>query len=99
MGFLLLKGYNALMRKHWDGIVARFLEAVGFYSVWVVFLHGFEKVIIPWYRLGYFLPERPVLCAVLCLILRSCVIYVMMRVIMCIRRKLKKKPARPVITS
>lgn len=91
VGFLLLRGYYALMRKNLQGWLVRFLEAVGFYSLWVVFLHGYEKVIFPWYQLKYLFPENLALCTILCMALRSCTIYGMMRLVMWVRRKLRKK--------
>lgn len=90
-GFLLLRGYSALMRKNWQGWPVRFLEAVGLYSLWIVFLHGYEKVIFPWYRLGHLFPENLVLCTILCLVLRGCVIYALMQLVMWLRRKLRRK--------
>lgn len=97
VGFLLLRGYYAVMERNWKGKVIGFLESVGMYSIWIVFLHGYEKVIFPWYRLGYLFPDYPVLCTVLCLLLRSAVIYLLMRLVMWLRRKLARKRRKPVI--
>ena len=97
VGFLLLRGYCALMEREWKGRLISFLESVGLYSVWIVFLHGYEKVIFPWYRLRNFLPEYPLLCTGLCLLLRCGVIYFMMRLIMWLRRSRKRKHSKTVI--
>lgn len=91
VGFLLLRGYCWLMDKIRMVGPVRILESVGFHSLWVVFLHGYEKVIFPWYRLGNLLPESPVLCVLLCLALRSVVIFVLMRLVLWGRRNLRKK--------
>ena len=98
VGFLLLRGYRWLMEQNWRGVPAKFLESIGLNSLWIVFLHGFEKVIFPWYRLGSLLPQSPVLCVVLCLVLRSILIFVLLRLIMWVRRKLQKKRGKPGIT-
>lgn len=96
VGFLLLRGYHVLMQNNLHGWPVRFLEAVGFYSLWIVFLHGYEKVIFPWYQLKSLFPENLVLCTIVCLVLRSCIIYGMMRLVMWIRRILRKKRAGSV---
>lgn len=94
VGFLLLRGYRWLMERKWQFAP---LEAVGLNSLWIVCLHGYEKMIFPWYRLGYLLPEHPVLCAIFCLALRSIVIFVLMRLVLWMRRKLQKKRVKPGI--
>ena len=95
VGFLLLRGYRWLMERKWKFAA---LETVGLNSLWIVCLHGYEKMIFPWYRLGYLLPEHPGVCAVLCLALRSVVIFVLLRLVLWVRRKLQKKRVKPGIT-
>lgn len=80
-GFLLLRLYARWMELEHSGKLFSMVESVGFYSLWVVCLHGYEKIIVPWYRLGAVFPGHPLLCALLCLVSRSVVLYMMYRII------------------
>ena len=81
-----------------QGPVIRLLEAIGFHSVWVVFLHGYEKVIIPWYRLGALFPNAPALAAAICFFARWAVIYGMFRFISRLPHLRRRKRTRtPII--
>ena len=91
VGFLLLRSYCWLMTWNWQCKPVQILETAGFYSLWIVFLHGYEKMIVPWYRLGNLLPGQPVLCTALCFILRCGLIFILMRLLQRIRHKLQKK--------
>ena len=95
VGFLLLRGYHWLMKWNWQCKPVHLLESVGLNSLWIVFLHGYEKMIFPWYRLGDLLPGQPVLCTVLCFALRCGVICVLLRLMQWVRRKMQKKRVRP----
>lgn len=85
VGFLLLRLYRWWMDRAPGGAVIRALEAVGFHSVWVVFLHGYEKMIFPWHRLGQWLPG-PV-CVAVCFVARCLLICLMLRLLEAFRRK------------
>ena len=98
MGFLLLRLYHFWMQKNFRGKLLECLENVGLHSLWIVFLHGYEKVIFPWYRLGELLPGNPALCTVLCFALRCAVIYALLRLLQWVRRKLQKKRVKPAMT-
>ena len=98
VAFLLIRVYHAFMQRDLRGPLIRMLEEIGFHSVWIVFLHGYEKVIFPWYRLGELLPGNPVLCTVLCFALRCAVIYALLRLLQWVRRKLQKKRVKPAMT-
>ena len=91
MGFLLLRLYHYFMQKKPRGKLVGFLETVGLNSLGIVFLHGYEKVIFPWYRLRELLPGHPVICTVLCFALRCAVIYGLLRLVQWLRRKLRKR--------
>lgn len=98
VGFLLMKAYHVFMKLGVQGPVIRLLEAIGFHSVWVVFLHGYEKVIIPWYRLGTLLPNAPALAAAICFFARWAVIYGMFRFISRLPHLRRRKRTRtPII--
>lgn len=98
MGFLLLRLYHYFMQKKPRGKLVGFLETVGLNSLWIVFLHGYEKVIFPWYRLRELLPGHPVICTVLCFVLRCAVIYGLLRLVQWLRRKLRKRRVKPAMT-
>ena len=98
VGFLLMKAYHAFMRQGLQSPLTRLLEAVGLHSVWIVFLHGYEKVIIPWYRLRALFPSVPALSAATCFLGRCAVIYVMFRLLSRINRLGRRKKTRsPII--
>lgn len=80
-GFLLLKIYGCVMRHMPKGIFVSLLESAGFYSMWIICLHCYEKVIVPWYRLKWVFPENPLVGTVVCMILRLLLIYVMYRAV------------------
>ena len=92
VGYLLMRLYcrvhSALRRG------SALLETIGFYSIWIVFLHGYEKVIFPWHRLGMLFPDNPALCVCLCFILRCLVIFGLYRLISAVKRKLHRKRRR-----
>lgn len=90
-GFVLLRIYTRIMSRNLHSLPVLGLEAAGFYSMWIVCLHAYEKVIFPWYRLGELFPDAPALCTVLCLLLRSLLIYLMYRVLSCIHGRWKSR--------
>ncbi len=77
LGFLLMRLYTRFNRKERRGRLVGLLEAGGFRSMWVLCIHGYEKVIFPWYRLAQWLPDRPLLGSCLCLVARCLVIFVL----------------------
>lgn len=89
VGFVLLRLYRCWMDRNPGGPVIWALETVGFYSVWVVFLHGYEKLIFPWHRLGGVLP-KPV-CVLVCMVARCVVIALLLLALEALRRMGKKK--------
>lgn len=98
VGFLLMKAYHIFMKIGVQGAVIHLLEAIGFHSVWIVFLHGYEKVIIPWYRLGALFPNAPVLSIAICFFARWAVIYGMFRLLSQLTHLRRKKRTRtPII--
>lgn len=94
-GFLLMRLYCRFMALSLHGPVIRLLEAVGFHSIWVVFLHGYEKVIFPWYRLGEVLPGPLAVAA--CLAARCAVMYALFQLLSLAGRRRRRK-RRPAIT-
>ena len=83
--FLLLRLYHRVINQSRGGPFPRLLEGIGFHSIWIVFLHGYEKVIFPWHKLALLLPNRPVLSVCLCFLLRSLLIYGLYRLIEAVR--------------
>ena len=102
IGFFLLKAYVWLMG--FDGFknnrLSAFLTDFGFYSMWVVCIHAYEKVVIPWHWLKFFLADYPALCAILVLILRTIFIVISYKFIIRFekRRRKRKKGKRRKIT-
>lgn len=94
-GFLLMRLYCRFLALGLHGPVIRTLEAIGFHSIWVVFLHGYEKVIFPWYRLGDLLPGP--LAVAVCLAARCAVMYVLFQMLSLTGRRRRRK-RRPAIT-
>lgn len=88
-GFLLMRLYCRFMKLGLQGPVIRTLEAVGFHSIWIVFLHGYEKVIFPWYRLGELLPGH--LAVAVCFAARCAVMYILFRCLHLAGRKRRRK--------
>lgn len=99
VGFLLMRLYHWFMSANRRGALLRLLEGVGLHSIWIVFLHGYEKVIFPWHKLLLLFPDRPVLCVCLCFLLRSAVIYGLYRLISALLRRLrgKRRPGKITI--
>ncbi|MDO5411292.1 MAG: acyltransferase family protein [Lachnospiraceae bacterium] len=98
-GFVLLKLYRCLMRHMPQGRVVSWFESAGLYSMWVICLHCYEKVIFPWYRLPGVFPDSPVLGTMVCVALRIVLMYGMYRLLslLIIRIKKKKKVKRKII--
>ena len=90
-GFLLLRFYARVMQHDWNGKIVRLLEEAGFYSIWIVCLHAYEKIIFPWYRLNRMFPEKPWLAVTLCFFGRCAVMYVLYLIVSGIYRKWKRK--------
>ena len=89
-GFLLLRMYARVMERNLHGMLVKFLEEIGFRSIWIVCLHAYEKIIFPWYRIYEIFPEQPLLAVFICFLGRCGVMYVLYRLILLISRKWKK---------
>lgn len=94
VGFLLLRLYHRFMTREHHSTMIHLLETVGFHSLWIVFLHGYEKVIFPWYRLGAWMPDG--VSAVVCLLGRGAVMYLLFRLLHTINRKHRRKRRRTI---
>ena len=94
--FLLLRLYHRLMADRQSGPLLGLLEGIGFHSIWIVFLHGYEKVIFPWHWLGQLFPQQPVLCICLCFLLRSLLIFCLYCLIGAVRRCVRGKGRRKI---
>ena len=94
VGFLLLRLYNRVMEKSPQGPLTRMAETVGFYSLWILFLHGYEKVIFPWYRLGAWMPKS--VAVVVCLAARCAVMYGLFRLLNALNRNRRRKRRKTI---
>lgn len=81
VAFLLMRVYHAFMQRDLRGPLIRMLEEMGFHSFWIVFLHGYEKMILPWYRLRGLFPDTPMVSVGICFLGRAVVIYCMFLVL------------------
>ncbi len=77
LGFLMMRFYTWFNRKKRRGWPFRLFEAVGFNSMWVLCIHGYERVGMPWYLLRMWKPEQPLINSFLCLTGRSVLIFVL----------------------
>lgn len=80
-GFLLLRLYCKGMEKIKENRIISFLESIGFYSMWIICFHCYEKIIFPWYRLKSLFILHPVMGTMVCLMLRSMVMFGMFKIV------------------
>ena len=94
IGFILLRGYSYFMHLSLQRPLIHTLERIGNRSIWILFLHAMEKSILPWYRLNSLLPNAPMVCALLCLVIRSVMIFVAYRILNRMHRQMRtnRKP-------
>lgn len=79
MGFIFLRLYTKIMQDSFEGKCFELIEKIGFYSIWVVCLHAYEKIVFPWYRIYAIWPQTPWLAVVVCFMGRCIVMYVLYR--------------------
>lgn len=91
VGFLLLRLYAKFMERNLHGKITHILENIGFYSIWILCLHGYEKVIVPWYRLVELFRDKPFTGLILCLFGRCIVIYLLYFLITRLGRCLRRR--------
>lgn len=89
-GFLLLRLYARLVPHIRQNVLTHMVESIGFYSIWIVCLHAYEKCIFPWYRLRTLFPDSPALCIVICFLGRLGIIYLLYLLVSMIYRKYRK---------
>lgn len=92
VGILLLKFYCLLMNLKWvrNSVITKLFENFGFYSINILTIHAYEKVILPWYRLAYFIPDHPYVCTLICLFCRILIIGITGYVLAKLKRGYKK---------
>lgn len=91
LGFLIIRAYMFIRPKLKNNMVLNAIEAIGFYSIWIICVHSYEKVILPWYVLKTIFPDNPVLLVVVFLILRGIVIFCGVKGIIIFNKRFKKK--------
>ena len=90
-GFLFLRLYAWFMKRGRRGKIIALLEEAGLCSIWIVCLHAYEKVIVPWHWIPAMLPERPGLGICLCMAVRCLLMYGLYRLILFARGKWKQR--------
>jgi len=88
LGFLFMKVYVFCMKKIQGGWFLDKIESIGMHSLWIMCIHGYEKVMIPWYRLEMYFPSG--ISTVICCIGRGIVIWVLFQCIQWIRNRSRR---------
>lgn len=96
VSFLMMRLYYVVSSKLSGGFLTKALEQMGLYSIWIICLHAFEKEIIYWKKLAVFIPDRPVLCMILCFAGRCIVMYLLYVILFGIRKLIASR-RRPKI--
>ena len=94
LGFLLMRFFYWVGSRIPSGRLTDAIEMAGFYSMWILCLHAYEKVILPWYRLAEVWPYDVVSYSLICLLLRCLLIYGMFCVIRPMFRWLRRSVRR-----
>lgn len=97
VGFLLLRLYGAVMNRAGGGLWVQLTESVGLHSIWIVCLHAFEKMVLPWYRLKVIFPDNPVLCTAICFFGRCAVIWLLFELLTLGQRLLRNRKRKRII--
>lgn len=88
LGFLFMKVYVFCMKKIQGGWLLDKIESIGMHSLWIMCIHGYEKVMIPWYRLEMYFPSG--ISTVICCIGRGIVIWVLFQCIQWIQNRSRR---------
>ena len=88
LGFLFLKIYVWIMERLGNVRILEGLEKVGMYSLWIICIHAYEKVIFPWYQFGIWFGN--ILGFILCVIMRCLILYLLSLMIQKISRRSRK---------
>jgi len=91
LGFLLMLGYVKKLGTVPDTKLTSFISAVGFSSIWIVCIHGYEMCVFPWYILIGLLMPHKFLAFLVVAILRSVMIWCVYMAIMWVRKKTQRK--------
>lgn len=91
IAFFILRGYTRFMEKGFHCSFISHLEHLGMNSIRILCLHAVEHVVIPWRNLLKLFPNTPVLCALLCLLLKTVIIGALYYLLFQLLHK-KKKP-------
>lgn len=97
VGYMLLWTYARFMELNLKNSLIQRLERIGNRSIFIVFFHGFEKSLFPWYRLNQVFPNAPLLSTLICFVGRSLIIWAVYRLHSLYNRKLRKKKRKFVI--
>lgn len=91
VGFLLLKVFAVLNNLRGNNFVTRMIENIGFKSIWILCIHGYEQVIVPWYRLAGIFQGHTGARILLCLLIQGIVIWGLYKGVSWFNGQLKKK--------
>ena len=91
IGYLLTLLCSRVERRIPANGITNTVEAIGFYSMWILCLHGYEKVIFPWYKVAYLWHFGVLSFTFFCLVVRMLMIYVMYKIVQAGRRMVKQR--------
>jgi fucose 4-O-acetylase-like acetyltransferase len=91
VGFLMLLGYVKKLGPVPDNKITALISNVGFLSIWIVCIHGYEMCVFPWYMLTDALMPHRILAWAALTVLRSIMIWVIYKMITTVRKKFHRK--------
>ena len=97
VGYMLMWFYSRFMELNIQNALIQRLERIGNRSIFIVFLHAFEKTLFPWYRLNQILPNQPLLASIVCFVGRSLMIWAIYRAYTICNRHMRKKKKKKII--
>lgn len=93
LGFLLLRIYPLIKT---DNAISRKIETIGFYSLWILCIHGYENIVVPWHWLWRIFPENKIVVWAVCLIGRAILIWILFHICNRVNSLLGEKHRRGV---
>lgn len=95
IGFLLLKLFDCLNSHHLPERLDGVLTTVGFNSMWILLIHGYDKRIVPWARI-LLMFRNPYVAIAVEFVLRCIIIYLLYRIVMFVKKKMKRKKKKKI---
>lgn len=97
VGYMLLWAYARFMELNLKNALISRLERIGNRSIFIVFIHAFEKSLFPWYRLNQIFPNDPIISTVICFLGRSLMIWMAYRMYSFYNRNHRRKKKKKIV--